>query len=118
MKKLSFLALVAGISMVITSCDRTAGARYIDLSTGREVELVKDDKNGLMVDKATRQPVYIYVDTRNNDTIYGSTGEVINGRLVMNEGKYYYENDADVKFKDGKYKNDAADYKLKTEDDG
>ena len=75
---------------VIISCSDTKD-RYVDLRTGKNIELVKDDKSGLMVDKTTKEPVYIYVDTKNNDTIYGKNGTVINGQVVKNnQDEYVY----------------------------
>src|SRR5690349_12501082 len=122
--RISFLSAI-GFAVVASSCSRTADARYVDLSTGKEVVLVKDEKSGLMVNKETGKSVYMYVDTKTNDTIYGSTGKVINGDVVrLEDGTYKYtgaydikeddfkvkrEKDGDLKIKDGdsKYKYDA-----------
>jgi len=51
---------------------------------------MKDASTGLMVDAETKKPVYIYVDTEKKDTIYGETGKVINGHVVLDDGKYKY----------------------------
>jgi len=108
------LASGLGIAMIIglVSCSDTK-ERYVDLRTGKSVELVKDDKSGLMVDANTKEPVYIYVDTRNNDTIYGKTGVVINGHVVRNDkNEYVYEKDFQP------YEVKGEDYKVEVEKDG
>lgn len=112
MKKL--LVPVFGFVLVsgIISCADTKD-RYVDLRTGKNIELVKDDKSGLMVDKTTKEPVYIYVDTKNNDTIYGKTGTVINGQVVKNnQDEYVYEKDFEA------YEAKGDDYKVEVEKDG
>jgi len=112
MKKLMYSALTMGILLGIVSCSDTKD-RYVDLRTGKTVELVKDDKSGLLVTADTKEPVYIYVDTKENDTIYGKTGEVINGHVIVNNNnEYVYEKD----FKAYEVKGD--DYKVEVEKDG
>lgn len=117
--------------VTLYSCSR-AEARYVDLETGEAVDLVEDEKTGLMVRSENRKPVRIYVDTKRKDTIWGLTGEVINGRLVQNKaGKWKYEGaggefktererDGDYKAKAGdevKVKYDDGEYKIKRGDD-
>jgi hypothetical protein len=136
MKKLRFLFVIAAAGMW-TACGK-ANARYIDLSTGKEVQLEKDAASGLMVSTETRKPVYIYVDTEKNDTIYGSTGKVINGQLVKNDDNSYrysgaykfksadgdlkveVEKDGDIKIKDGdsklKIDGKTGEHKVKKDD--
>ena len=112
MKKL--LVPVVGFVLVsgIISCSDTKD-RYVDLRTVKNIELVKDEKTGLMVDKTTNEPVYIYVDTKNNDTIYGKTGTVINGQVVKNnQDEYVYEKDFEA------YEAKGEDYKVEVEKDG
>lgn len=96
------------------SCNK-ANARYIDLETGEAVELKEDKETGLMVDEESGEPIKIYVDTKRRDTIWGLTGEVINGKLVQAEaGKWKYEGE------DGEYKAERekdGDYKIKAGED-
>ncbi|HEX2627824.1 MAG TPA: hypothetical protein VHM26_02390, partial [Chitinophagaceae bacterium] len=88
MKKISVISIIAAASFAFASCE--SQGRYLDLNTGKRVELVKDKKTGLMVNKETNQPVDIYVDTKNNDTIYGQTGKVINGEVDRNGEVYVW----------------------------
>lgn len=114
--KLSLIVLAAFAGLSIwTSCDSAKG-RYVDLETGERVTLVKDESTGLMVNEDTRKPVYLYVDTRTNDTIYGRTGKVINGHVVMVDGKWKYDNDVDSDGTAFEYK--SGDYKKEVEKDG
>ena len=98
MKKLLAISSVATV-ILLTACKQQ---RYYDLTAGRYVELERDEKTGLMVNATTHEPVYMYVDTRTNDTIYGATGKVINGYVI--------------KTSDGKYKFDEEEYKVKNDD--
>jgi hypothetical protein len=105
MKQLVMVGLAAGL--FLTACKEH---RYKDLTSGAYVDLEKDE-SGKLVDKNTHKPVYIYVDTKTHDTIYGATGEVINGYVVKTgDGKYKYENN------DG-YEEKSGDYKIKREGD-
>ncbi|MEP7252172.1 MAG: hypothetical protein ABI683_07320 [Ginsengibacter sp.] len=119
MKTLSFIALgVLCITSIISCADNDH--RYIDLETGKKIDVVKDSENGYMVNADTKEPVIIYVDTKNNDTLYGKTGKVINDHVIKTEdGKYKYvaaeSIDADA---DGSYKIKDGDYKKKVEADG
>ena len=119
MKRVISLISAAIFIITVGGCSSPQN-RYINLSTGKAIQLDKDQKTGYMVDKETKQPVYIYVDTRKKDTIYGKTGQVINGHVVMDKDKKYVfdgdeklkiDNNGAVKYKDG-------DYKVEVEKDG
>jgi hypothetical protein len=110
------------LGVISYACSRTAGSRYIDLNSGTRVELVEDEKSGLMVNAEDGKPLYMYVDTETNDTIYGSTGEVINGYVVrMDDGSYRYKGDYKYKGKDEqgdyKVKVDGEEFKIKSENE-
>lgn len=110
---LIFASLATGL--LFTTCKQS---RYYDLTAGRYIDLEKDENTGLMVSTTTHQPVYMYVDTRANDTIYGATGEVINGYVVKTEeGKYKFDEEG-YKLKNGDYKKkvEGDEAKVKTED--
>jgi hypothetical protein len=109
MKKI-FLFAILGSAVVWSACE--SNERYLDLETGEKVELVKDDATGLMVNAETKKPVYIYVDTKTKDTIYGKTGKVINGSVVLVDGKYIYQDDVLTA------ESETGDYKRKVEKDG
>jgi len=124
MKTLMSILFVAVSGMIFMSCDN-ADSRYVDLTTGEKVELVKDEQTGLWVNAETKQPVRIYVDTKTKDTIWGKTGVVINGKVNKNDGGTWVyvdaDNDGDRKVKtddDGDYKVKDGDYKKKVDNDG
>jgi hypothetical protein len=111
------LIIFLGALIVVAAGCKDKNARYIDPNTGQSLSLVKDGNTGLMVDAETKKPVHLYVDTEKNDTIYGETGKIINGNVILEDGKYKY---ADFKIKDdgGEYKIKDGDYKEKVEKDG
>lgn len=121
MKAISLFAIgTIASGLFLTSCDSTED-RYLNLETGEKVELVKDDETGLMVDADSKKPVYLYVDTRTGDTIYGRTGKVINGHVVNVDGKWKYDNDVEVNRTSsatGAYEIKSGDYKKEVEKDG
>ncbi len=132
MSTLKTILFAAFAALVWTACSDGRG-RYVDVSTGEPLNLVKDDESGLLVDAETKKPVRMYVDTRTHDTIWGVSGKVINGYIqrkddggyiyIDNNGKevdYKYSN-GDYKKKvdeDGSYKVKDGDYKKKVDEDG
>lgn len=112
MKKLLIVLLV-----FMVSCSNRD--RYIDLRTGQTIQIEKN-ANGVWVDETTKKPVYIYVDTKKHDTIYGKTGEVINGHVVKNDNVFWYDADAKGNVsQEGDYKRKVeadGDIKIKTDD--
>ena len=115
MKKTLLVATTVAL-IAVSSCKDQAKSAYYDLNKGESVELVKDEKTGRLIDAETKEPVYIYVNKETNDTILGSTGQVINGHVIESNGKYTY---AEVKVADdGEYKIKEGDYKEKMEKDG
>ena len=106
------LLSILSISALMTACSDSKD-RYIDLSTGNPVEIVNDEQTGYMVNKETNEPLYIYVDTKKNDTIYAKTGKVINGHVVY-KGNNTYVFDEDEKLAIEK----EGDYKMEVEKDG
>ncbi len=119
MKK-GMLPLLAIVLIAFTWACSDSKERYMDLSTGKTIEVEKDEKTGFMVIKGSDEPLYIYVDTKKNDTIYAKTGKVINGHVILSANKQYiYDEDQEFKsevtggaeYKDG-------DYKVEVEKDG
>ncbi len=119
MKTLSFIAVSIFITTSIISCADN-NHRYIDLETGKRIDIVKDPTTGYMVDANSKDPVIIYVDTESKDTIYGKTGKVINNHIMKTEeGKYKYVSNDDMKSNDDEsYKIKDGNYKKKVEKDG
>jgi len=112
MKKLLFLCGAA--VMIFTSCKRE---RYYDLTAGKYVKLEKDEKTGRMINTETHEPVYIYVDRETRDTIYGATGDVVNGHVVVtSDGKYDIDDEYKIKYGDYKKKVDGDEVKIKDGD--
>ena len=106
-------AVVVTMSLVWMSCS-TEEDRYVDLRTGERIELEKDPESGVWVNAETKKPVYMYVDTKKNDTIYGKNGLVVNGHIVRSDDNIYWY---DVDHQE-EYKVKSDDYKMKVEKDG
>jgi len=112
MKQLLLASLA--VTLIFTACKRE---RYYDLTAGKYVDLEKDEKSGKMVNTATQEPVYIYVDTETRDTIYGATGDVVNGHVVKtSDGKYDIDDEYKIKYGDYKKKVDGDEVKIKDGD--
>lgn len=111
MKKI-FVLLSANVSMLLAiSCSQEKG-RYIDLRSGQALKIEKDSA-GAYVNADTREPVYMCVDTKKHDTIYGKTGEVINGHVVRDANNVYvYDKDESNE----NYQARSGDYKKKVDD--
>jgi hypothetical protein len=115
MKKILSLLSIALVALLWVSCSNEKG-RYVDLRTGEAITVEKDPATGAWINSETKEPVYIYVDTKKNDTIYGKTGVVINGHVVRaNDNVYWYDADMDSEYK---VKSENGEYKKKVEDDG
>jgi hypothetical protein len=111
---LSFIPITFA-ALFMVSCANEKG-RYVDLRTGENITVEKDAETGMWVNADTKKPVYIYVDTKNNDTIYGKTGVVINGHVRKStDNVYWYDVDLDA---DTEYKTKSGDYKKEVEKDG
>lgn len=118
MKKALFILSIAGLAVCLNACSGSRD-RYLDLTTGQPLELEKDAGTGLMVNKTTGEPATIYVDRKTADTIYGKTGEVINGHVVIRGNKYMFDGDEKLKMEDnGELKYKDGDHKTKVDKDG
>ena len=113
MRQLLVLTSVSAL-VLFTSCKQE---RYRDLTADEYIEVKKDEKTGRMINAETNEPVYIYVDTKTKDTIYGATGVVINGHVIKtSDGKYKYDGDDEYKIKDGDYKKKVDGDEIKIKD--
>ena len=112
MKQLLLTSLAA--TLIFTACKRE---RYYDLTAGKYINLEKDEKTGKMLNPETHEPVYIYVDRETRDTIYGATGDVVNGHVVKtSDGKYEIDDEYKIKYGDYKKKVDGDEVKIKDGD--
>ncbi|HET7818766.1 MAG TPA: hypothetical protein VFL70_05620 [Bacteroidia bacterium] len=128
--KTKFFLFSLIVLVVFWSCN--TNERYLDLNTRQYVDLKKDSLSGYMVNSKTGEPVDVYVDTKNHDTLYGMTGEVVNGRIhkteegkwiVKTDGDEYKaksesENSAKIKAEGDEYKAKNGSYTIKKEGDG
>lgn len=124
------LILLTGI-VLICSCNNSQ-SRYLDLNSNQYVDLKKDTVSGYMINKRTGEPVDYYVDRKTQDTIYGVTGEIVNGRVhKTEEGKWVVkadgdefkaksesENSAKIKIEGDEFKSKDGNYTIKKEGDG
>ena len=108
-----------GIVIILSSC-RNNG-RYLDLSTNEHIAVKKDTTSGYIMNKKTGEPVDFYVDTKTHDTVYGVTGEIVNGRVHKSEEGRWLLNPNDSEFKErsesensAKLKVGGGNYKAKT----
>lgn len=96
---------------------------YVDLNTGKEVYIVRDENTGYATDSIAKVPVEFYVNTSTNDTLF-RTGMVVNNMLIEEEGTWKLDEtkvkiDGDeIKIKDGdsKVKIDGEESKVKDGD--
>ena len=92
-------AFVLIMSLFGISCS-TEKDRYVDLRTGEAIKIEKDAETGIWINAETKKPVYMYVDTKKNDTIYGKSGLVINGHIVRSDDNvYWYDVDHKEEYK-------------------
>ena len=74
----------------LISCSGNA-YRYVDLNTGKRINVIRDTTTGYRVNAETEEPLVVYYDSKTRDTLYGKTGEVINNKIEVRDGKYYYK---------------------------
>lgn len=130
--KMKISVFLAGFSVIMITVSCNQKARYLDLNSNKYIDVKKDSTTGQMVNAKTGVPVDVYVDTKMHDTIYGATGETINGRVYKNaEGQWAVKSEGDeykakseganaakVKVEGDKYKYKNGDYTIKKESDG
>jgi hypothetical protein len=97
--------------------------KYINLSTGADVYIIRDSISGVAIDSLSRNPVQFYYDPITLDTLFAN-GLVVNNMLINDgDGKYRLDDtkikiDGDeIKIKNGdsKIKIDGDDRKIKDE---
>lgn len=126
------MIFLCGLTVMMMPSCQNSQSRYLDLNSNRYVSLKKDTVSGYMMNSKTGEPIDVYVDTKAHDTIYGMTGEIINGKIHKTEdGKWIVKSDGDeykaksesdnsakVKMEDGEYKEKNGNYSIKKESDG
>lgn len=118
----------ASTSMTTSGSTVTPG-KYIDLSSGKEVQIDRDASTGRWVDVTTRTPVEYYISIDTRDTFDAQGRNVSNaldrssdGKFMVNEERLRVkmDDDGDMKIKDGdetKMKYDKSSDELKYKDD-
>ncbi|MEJ6982072.1 hypothetical protein WG906_16505 [Pedobacter sp. P351] len=106
----------------------TSEASYVNLSTGEPVTIVRDTEKGHYVYSDTKQPIekdLFFVDVNTRDTLYGTSGVVVNNAVIKSpEGSWTLNEelvirDGDnikIKTADGKLKMDGDEMKYKEGD--
>lgn len=88
---------------------------YVDLNTGKEIHIVRDESTGYATDSIAKVPVDFYINSTTNDTLY-RTGMVVNNMLVEKDGKWMLD-DTKVKVDGDKIKIKDGDSKTKINDE-
>jgi hypothetical protein len=128
--KMKFALFVMLAASTVCACNRNE--RYLDLNTNQYVDLKKDSTSGYMLNSKSGEPVDFFLDTKTHDSIFGMTGEVVNGRIHKSiDGKWIVkldedefkaksesENSAKVKMEGDEYKSKKGNYSVKREGDG
>jgi hypothetical protein len=81
--------------------------KYVDLTTGEEIEVIADPVTGIALNSKTQIPVQFYYDPITLDTIY-QNGLVVNTMLIK-------EGDGKYRLDDMKIKIDGDEIKIKTD---
>jgi uncharacterized membrane protein len=94
MKQAKIIAALNFFIVALISCSGNA-YRYVDLNTGKRINVIKDTTTGYWINAETKEPLVVYYDSKTKDTLYGKTGEIINNKVIVKNGKYYYESKAE-----------------------
>lgn len=110
--------------MIVVEKPEVKEGDYINLTSGEEVHIIRDETTGIAVDSKTQIPVEFYYDPVTLDTIY-QNGFVVNNLLIKEgDGKYKLDGmkikiDGDeikIKTDSTKLKIDGDEMKMKTDD--
>jgi hypothetical protein len=125
-----FLITTASLSLAACSHKKVEPGTYVDLNTGKSIQVIVDPQTGYAINAETKKPVYLYVSQ--SDTIF-TTGQRVNNMIIpLENGKYEVDgkkikvDDANVKIKYDDYEKaygesytiKDGDYKRKVEADG
>ena len=95
-------------------------ASYVSLSTGEPVTVIHDTEKGQYVYSDTKQPVesdLFFVDVNTRDTLYGTTGVVVNNAIIKSPEGTWTLNEEMVERNGDEIKIKTADGKLKMDGD-
>jgi hypothetical protein len=101
----------------------SSGASYVDLNTGKTIQISHDDATGITTDIGTGKPVQFYINPITNDT-FDTRGRLVNNALILADGGWEVDetkiksdgDDLKVKTDDMKVKTDGDETKIKTGD--
>lgn len=130
--KIKSIIISAATALTIAACSnkKVEPGTYVDLNTGKSIEVIADPETGYAINAETKKPVYLYVNK--TDTIF-TTGQRVNNMIIpLEDGKYEVDgakvkvDDASVKIKYDDYEKEYGDsytikdgdYKMKVEADG
>jgi hypothetical protein len=95
----------------------TSEASYVNLSTGEPVTIIRDTEKDQYVYSDTKQPVekdLFFVDVNTRDTLYGTSGVVVNNAVIKSPAGTWTLNESMV-VRDGdeiKIKTDSTKMKI------
>ena len=95
-------------------------ASYVNLSTGEPATIIKDSETGRYVYSDTKKPIerdIFFVDVNTRDTLYGTSGVVVNNALIKAPSGSWTLNEAMVERDGEEIKIKTADGKLKIDGD-
>ena len=73
---------------------------YLDLNTGKTLEVMHDTETGYVLNAETGAPVDIYINMNTMDNFYGRTNTVVNNAVRENEYGYYELNESRIRWED------------------
>lgn len=93
-----------------------ANTKYVDLKTGKPVDLYYNEKKKRTYSASTDEPVDLYVNVATGDTIYGPGRYVVNNYIIKTSDGTYKLDDSKVKINGDELKIKEGDKKLKMDD--
>jgi hypothetical protein len=107
--KIRTLLSVSAVAVLFAACTnkKVVPGTYVDLNTGRTINVIADPTTGYAYNADTKKPVYLYVSE--TDTIF-TTGQKVNHMIIPTADGKYEVDGAKVKVDDDKVKIKYADY--------
>jgi len=98
----------------------TSEASYINLSTGEPVTIIRDTESDQYVYSETKQPIekdLFFVDVNTRDTLYGTSGVVVNNAVIKSPAGTWTLNESMVERDGDEIKIKIDSTKMKIEGD-